>query len=179
MLEGKLVRLRPVEREDLPNYIQWVNDPDVLAYFGTYLPYNMDREIAWFEGMNQDASVINFAIEYEGRHVGGCGLLNINHRNQSAEAGLFIGDKDMWDKGLGRDALRILLDYGFDQLNFHRIYLRVFAENGRAMHVYEKVGFVHEGRFREAEWRHGRWHDMLFMSVLRHEWYARRKAQAE
>jgi len=170
MLQGKLVRLRPVERGDLPNDLLWVNDPDVLAYFGSYLPYNMPKEEAWFESMSKAKDVINFAIEYESRHVGGCGFLNIEHRNQSAEIGLFIGDKSVWDKGLGQDTLRTMLDYGFDQLNFHRIYLRVFAENARAVHAYEKVGFVHEGSFREATWRHGRWHDMLFMSVLRREW---------
>ena len=178
MLQGKLVRLRPIEREDLPRYIQWVNDPEILAYFGTYLPYNLAKEEAWFDGMNKDASVINFAIEYEGRHVGGCGFIGIDHRNQSAEVGLFIGDKDLWDRGLGQDALRTMLDYGFDQLNFHRIYLRVFAENARGVHAYEKIGFVHEGRFRETNWRHGRWQDMLVMSILRREWYAKRDAQA-
>jgi len=178
MLQGKLVRLRANEREDLPNYLRWVNDPDILLYFGTYLPYNMDKEVAWFEHMNQDDSVINFAIEYEGQHVGGCGLLKINHRNQSAEVGLFIGEKSLWDKGLGQDTLRTLLDYGFDQLNLHRIYLRVIAENARGVHAYEKVGFVHEGRLREDVWRHGHWQDMLIMSVLRHEWYAKREEAA-
>ena len=170
MLHGELVRLRPIEREDLPNYLRWINDPDVLAYFGTYLPYNMVKEESWFERMNQDASVLNFAIEYEGQHVGGCGFVNINHRHQSSEVGLFIGEKSFWDKGLGQDTLRVMLDYGFDFLNLHRIYLRVFVENERGVHAYEKVGFVHEGRFREAEWRHGRWQDMLIMSVLRPEW---------
>ena len=71
-----------------------------------------------------------------------------------------------------------MLDYGFDQLNFHRIYLRVFAENIRGVHAYEKIGFVHEGRFRETNWRHGRWQDLLVMSILRREWYAERDAQA-
>ena len=178
MLQGKLVRLRPIEREDLTNYLQWVNDTEVMAYFGPYLPYNMVKEEAWFEQMSTARDVINFAIEYEGRHVGGCGFIGINHRNQSAEVGLFVGDKRMWDKGLGQDTLRTMLDYGFDHLNFHRIYLRVFAENARAVHAYEKIGFVHEGRFREDQWRHGRWQDMLFMSVLRHEWFEKREARA-
>ena len=81
-----------------------------------------------------------------------------------------MGIAFVWDQGLGQDTLRAMLDYGFDHLNFHRIYLRVFAENARAIHAYEKVGFVHEGRFREDNWRHGRWQDTLFMSVLRREW---------
>jgi len=170
MLQGNLALLRPVEKEDLPRYIRWLSDTDVLAYFGSYLPFTIVNEETWYESMSKDQSVINFAITYEGRHVGGCGFSNINYRQQSAEVGLFIGEKEVWDKGLGQDTLRTMLTYGFDQLNLHRIYLRVFAENKRAIHAYEKVGFVHEANLREAEWRHGRWQDMLYMSVLRREW---------
>lgn len=64
--------------------------------------------------------------------------------------------------------LALLRPVGKEDL--HRIYLCVFAENKRAIHAYEKVGFVHEANLREAEWRHGRWQDMLYMSVLRREW---------
>ena len=101
MLNGKLVSLRPVEREDLPNYIQWVNDPEVLAYFGTYLPYNLAKEEAWFDGMNKDASVINFAIEYEGRHVGGCGFIGIDHRNQVSRGGVVHRRQEPLGQGPG------------------------------------------------------------------------------
>jgi RimJ/RimL family protein N-acetyltransferase len=170
MLQGERVRLRPIERDDLPNYVVWINDPDVLAYFGTYLPMNLAQETAWFESMLNDPNVLNFAIEYEGRHVGGAGFNGIRWRHQSAEVGLFIGEKALWGRGLGQDTLRTLLDYGFNQLNFHRIYLRVFAEHARAVRSYEALGFVHEGRLRQAEWRHGRWQDILIMSILRHEW---------
>jgi len=127
------------------------------------------QEQVWYEAQNKDSSVINFAAEYEDQHIGGGGFCNINHASQNAEVGLFIGEKSLWDQGLGQDMLTTLVAYGFDYLNLHRIYLRVFGENQRAIHAYEQVGFVREGRFREAEWRHGRWHDILFMSILRHE----------
>lgn len=170
MLQGKRVVLRPIEREHLPNYVRWFADPDVLTYFGPYLPMNLAQEEAWYEGQNVDPSRLNFAVEMDGQHIGGAGFAFVDHRSQHAEVGLFIGEKALWDQGLGQDILTTLVTYGFEQLNLHRIYLRVFAENARAIHAYEKVGFVHEGRFRESEWRHGRWHDMLFMSILRREW---------
>jgi RimJ/RimL family protein N-acetyltransferase len=170
MLRGDRIMLRPIEPEHLPNYVRWFADPEVLTYFGPYRPMNAAAEQAWFEAQNKDQSVVNFACEFEGRHIGGCGLIRINHPQQNAEVGLFIGEKALWGQGLGKDMLRTIVSYGFDYLNLHRIYLRVFAGNERAIHAYEEVGFVHEGRFREAEWRHGRWHDMLFMSILRHEW---------
>ncbi len=178
MLRGKHVILRPIEPADLPNYVRWFADLDVLAYFGSYRPYNLAQEQAWYQGQNQNPNNINFAMEFEGRHVGGCGFANLDGPNQHAEVGLFIGEKTLWDQGLGKDALTTLLNYGFDFLNLHRIYLRVLADNLRAVHAYKQVGFVHEGRFREAEWRHGRWLDVLYMSVLRAEWVNRREASS-
>ena len=85
--------------------------------------------------------------------------------------GLFIGVPELWDQGLGHDVLETLVRYGFEQLNLNRVYLKVFAQNKRAVHLYEKVGFLHEGRWRQAEYRHGRYHDMLWMSILRDEWH--------
>jgi len=170
MLHGELVVLRAIERDDLPNYVRWFNDEQVLRYFGLYRPMTLLHEERWYEAMVDNAAMCTFAVEYEGRHVGGAGLDHIDGKNACAEAGLVIGEPDLWDQGLGGDVLRTLLRYGFEQLNLNRIYLRVFADNERAVHLYEKIGFQHEGRWREAEFRHGRYHDMLWMSVLHHEW---------
>jgi RimJ/RimL family protein N-acetyltransferase len=173
MLKGRRVVLRPIEPEHLAVYVRWFTDVEVLEYLGHFRPMNQAQEQAWYERQNQDPDSINFAVELDGRHIGGTGLHLHDHKNQSAEVGLFIGEKDLWNQGLGQDILATIVDYGFANLNLHRIYLRVFAENARAIHAYEKVGFVHEGRFREAEWRHGRWHDTVFMSILSQEWKAR------
>jgi len=173
MLCGQRVVLRPIEPEHLPNYVRWFADPEVLAYFGPYRPMNAAQEKDWYEQQNRDRSMVNFAIEYDGRHIGGCGFGRLDHANQNAEVGLVIGEKSLWNQGLGKEVLATIVAYGFDYLNLHRIYLRVFAQNQRAIHAYEQVGFVHEGRFREAEWRHGQWQDMLYMSILRQEWRGR------
>jgi diamine N-acetyltransferase len=170
MIKGKRVSLRAIERDDLPRYVEWFNDPSVVEYFGQVFPFSLAEEEAWYENMLQDRSVRNFAIELEGRHVGGGGFNRIDPRNASAEVGLFIGLPELWDQGLGFDALSTLVRFGFEQMNLNRIGLRVFAENERAVHLYEKAGFQHEGRWRQAEYRYGRYHDLLWMSVLREEW---------
>lgn len=170
MIQGERIVLRAIEREDLPNYVQWLNDPTVLEHFGHFLPLSLAPEEQWYEAMLKDSNVRNFAIEFEGRHVGGAGFNNIDGRNANAEVGLFVGLPELWDRGLGHDVLRTLLRFGFEQMNLHRIYLRVFAKNERAVHLYEKVGFQHEGRWREAEFRHGRYQDIMWMSILREEW---------
>jgi RimJ/RimL family protein N-acetyltransferase len=170
VIYGERVVLRAIEREDLPNYVQWLNDPRVLEYFGRVVPLSLTQEEQWYEGMLQDSSVRNFAVEYEGRHIGGAGFSHIDPRNRTAEVGLFIGIPELWDQGLGRDILRTLVHFGFEQMNLNRIYLRLFAGNERGIHLYEEVGFEHEGRWRQAEYRRGRYHDLLWMGILRKEW---------
>ncbi len=170
MIGGERVLLRAIERDDLPRYVEWFNDPTVLEYFGRYQPMSLAKEEKWYEQQLEDSSTLNFAVELEGRHVGGGGFCNIDGRNARAEVGLFVGLPELWDQGLGYDVLNTLLRYGFEQLNLHRIHLRVFADNERAVHLYEKLGFQHEGRWRDAEFRNGRYRDMLWMSILRPEW---------
>jgi RimJ/RimL family protein N-acetyltransferase len=170
MLQGDLIVLRAVERDDLPNFVRWLNDETVLEYFGQILPLSLEQEEQWYEGTLQASSVCAFSVEFEGQHVGGAGLNQIQARHRSAEVGLFIGVPGLWDRGLGSDVMRALLHYGFQQLNLHRIYLRVFSENRRAVHLYEKLGFQHEGLWRQAEFRSGCYHDILWMSLLRNEW---------
>jgi len=77
-----------------------------------------------------------------------------------------IGDKSYWNQGYGTEALRLLLRVGFETLNLHRIFLRVYETNPRAIRAYEKAGFVQEGRQRQAEFKDGRYIDVLVMSML-------------
>jgi RimJ/RimL family protein N-acetyltransferase len=170
VIPGKRIILCAIEREHLPNYVQWLNDPKVLEYFGDYVPLSSVQETKWYEAMLEDQTARAFSIEFEGRHIGGAGFSQIDRRNASAEIGLFIGLPELWDQGLGSDALRALVRFGFEQMNLHRIYLRVFDGNERAIHLYEKAGFRPEGRWRQAEFRHGRYHDLQWMSMLRDEW---------
>jgi RimJ/RimL family protein N-acetyltransferase len=170
MIYGDRVILRAVEREDLPDYVQWLNDPAVLEYFANQVPLSRAQEEKWYDDMLQDPSFQAFSIEFEGQHVGGAGFSNIDGRNARAEVGLFIGLPEMWDRGLGFDVLKTLVQFGFEQMNLNRIHLQVFAGNQRGIHLYEKAGFRHEGCWRQAEFRHGRYHDLLWMSILREEW---------
>ena len=170
MIYGDRIILRAVEREDLPDYVRWLNDPAVLEYFGNHVPLSLVQEEKWYDDMLRDPSFQAFAVEREGQHVGGAGLSHIDGRNAKAEIGLFIGPPEMWDRGLGFDVLKALVRFGFEQMNLNRIHLRVFAANQRAIHLYEKAGFRHEGCWRQAEFRHGRYHDLLWMSILREEW---------
>jgi RimJ/RimL family protein N-acetyltransferase len=175
MFYGKRIRLRRDERSDLPQFVAWLNDPEVRRFLLVDLPISQANEEGWFENMlKRPPEEQPFAIEIkEGdgwRIIGNCGFFDVGQRTHSAEVGIMIGDKSYWNKGYGTEVMRTLLRIGFETLNLNRIFLRVDADNKGGIRAYEKAGFVHEGAFRQGTYREGHYVDMLFMSVLRSEW---------
>ncbi|HTX93221.1 MAG TPA: GNAT family protein [Anaerolineales bacterium] len=180
MIYGDRTRLRRDERSDIPRFLEWLNDPEAVQYLGVLnLPMSMANEEEWFEHMlGLPRQEQPFAIEIREpspsgeswRLIGNCGFMDFNQVVHSAEVGIFIGDKSYWNKGYGTEVMRLLLQVGFGTLNLNRIFLRVDQANLGGIHAYEKAGFVHEGRMREAAFRNGQYSDMLLMSVLRSEW---------
>jgi len=175
MLIGKNIRLRADERADLPKFVEWLNDPEVYRFLSVRLPISQAGEEHWFEDMLKHSPEEQpLAIEIrEGkgwRMIGNCGFFDLNWRSRSAEVGIFIGDKSCWNKGYGTEVMQLLLCHAFETMNLNRVYLRVDAENVGGIKAYEKAGFVHEARLREADFRDGRYCDDLLMSVLRSEW---------
>jgi diamine N-acetyltransferase len=175
MIYGERIRLRAVERIDLPRFVEWLNDPEITAGLSMYLPLSQADEESWFDQMRkQPADQHPLMIEVHSQDnwtpVGDCGFNAIDYHNRSGEIGIFIGQKDLWDQGYGTESIRLLLKHGFNSLNLHRIFLRVFETNKRAIRSYEKAGFIHEGRLRQAQFRNGNYVDVILMSVLKPEW---------
>ena len=175
MIYGDRIRFRHAERVDLPQFVAWLNDPEVRQGLAMHLPMSQANEEEWFENMlKRPKDEQPFVIEMKSGEgwevIGTCGMHAFDWRNRSAELGIVIGEKRYWNQGYGTETMRLLLRHGFDTLNLHRLFLRVFENNPRAMRAYEKAGFVHEGRMRQAEFSNGEYVDVLFMSVLRPEW---------
>jgi diamine N-acetyltransferase len=175
IIYGERVRLRAVERSDIPKYYDWVNDPEVTRGLSLYLPMSNADEEKWFErALEGDPNEKPLAIEVkdgEGwKLIGNCGLFGIEWVNRSAELGILIGDKSAWNNGFGTETMVLLLRHGFETLNLNRLFLRVYGANVRAVRAYQKAGFIEEGRMREAVFKNGRYDDIIIMSVLRSEW---------
>lgn len=182
MIYGKRVRLRGVERSDIPLFYEWLNDPEVTEGLSLYLPLSMDDEEKWFERVtHMEDHEKPLAIELKDgdgwRLIGNSGFFHLEWTNRCAEFGIFIGNKTVWNKGFGTEAVELILKHGFETLNLHRIYLQVYSTNPRARRSYEKAGFVPEGILREAVYRHGKYADIHIMSVLRSEWDAKREGK--
>ncbi|CAN5672716.1 MAG: GNAT family N-acetyltransferase [Rubrobacteraceae bacterium] len=174
MLLGEKVALRPIFRDDLPRFLSFFNDIEVeLAGGGDPPTPKTLKEVEKFfdvDADKPDPSKTNFAIEADGKLVGFCGLFEIDETSRTCELGIFIGDKEFWGHGYGRDAVRLLLDYAFRLRNFRRMWLEVHSENERGIRAYKSCGFIEEGRLREHTWLDGRYVDMVLMGVLRDEW---------
>ena len=108
----------------------------------------------------------------ENRLIGFAALFSVT-RFQSAMMAIGIGEADYRGKGYGSEALRLLLAYGFREMNLHRIGLNVFAYNTAAIKSYERVGFVLEGKRRESIKRDGERFDELQYGILYEEWAER------
>ncbi len=109
--------------------------------------------------------------------IGGVGLFIASWTHAEAWMGISIGERDYWGRGFGSDAVRLVVQYGFLELNLRRVSLGLHAYNERARKSYEKVGFVMEGRMRGEGWRDGVHYDSLWMGILREEWLAQSGAR--
>ncbi len=169
--EGRLVRLRAREVDDLERYHRWLNDPELTQYIMMRYPISLSQERSYLESLGPTSfDDAPFSIEtLTGEHIGSCALHRGSPEDRSASLGIFVGEKELWSGGYGTDAMRVLCRFGFEHMNLERIELQVFVDNPRARRVYEKVGFREEGCRRHADYRYGRYRDIVVMGLLRDE----------
>ncbi|MEV5499525.1 GNAT family protein [Nonomuraea fuscirosea] len=170
MLVGDVVRLRPFEPEEARAIWRWQSDPEVTQWLSDDYPeslaYRMARVAGWKPNSYED---VRLGIERpaDGRLIGLARLRGAEPQTGHAEFGLYIGEKDCQGRGYGTEAARLMCSYGFARMRLHRITLWVVEANVSAIHCYKKVGFVEEGRAREAfRDREGHWHDKVLMGLL-------------
>jgi RimJ/RimL family protein N-acetyltransferase len=176
MLKGKLVLLRPVQKSDIAYFLKWFNDPEVTQYLAMYLPITEMAEQKFIEDLatSRSATVAYFVMEAnngeQSKPIGTIALGNINAKDHSASLGLAIGDKQYWSRGYGTEAASLIIRYGFEQLNLHRISSSAWSFNERSIRLHLKLGFREEGRRIESVYRNGSFCDEVMFGLLRQEW---------
>lgn len=103
----------------------------------------------------------------DGAFLGEVVINDFDCDNESASYRISLAGPDVFGRGYGSEATRLVIDYALDQVGLHRLSLEVFDHNPRARRVYEKCGFALEGRLRDALLWEGRRYDSLIMAVLR------------
>lgn len=170
MLKGDLVTLRPVEPGDYDRLTAFSNDLELELVAGATPPRPRSRAaVARFWDGAEERDDVAFAIIADGALIGLCSLHRIDRISQTAELGITIGDRQYCGRGYGRNAIRLLVDYGFRMHNLHKIWLSVHATNPRAIRAYEAVGFVEEGRQRAHVYANGEYVDLVLMGLIKHK----------
>jgi len=175
MITGKNVRLRAMQRSDLPLFVRWFADPDVREYLMVHALYSLDTEEAWYENMRKRPTeehpmMIEILVDSGWQPVGDITLIEIDWINRQAEVGVMIGEKTYWNRGFGTQAMQLMLHYAFDIINLNRVSLKVYEPNIRGIRCYEKAGFIKEGCLREAQYLNGKYVNVWMMGILKSEW---------
>jgi len=174
MINGKNISLRGLELTDVQELMKHWNRKEVKQFLLTMSPHSKEEEVEWikstWERRKKGESYI-FAIEHIGeqRYIGNIELNITDQISRRGEIGIVIFNSDFWSKGYGSEALKLLLDFGFKELNLNSIELQVFETNPRAIKCYSNVGFKEVGRRRKARFFEGKYIDLLLMDILRQE----------
>lgn len=166
------VLLRKPEPHDVEALYAWKNDPAVASMLvGFTTGYTRADLTKWVDFHRSAADEAFFMIvrRTDDRAIGHVALYQINHRTGVGDFAILLGDRSMWGKGIGRACTRFMCDYGFTQLNLRRITLGVLATNERAHKLYRSLGFVEEGRLRQAQFKDGAFVDVILMAMFREE----------
>ncbi len=177
LFQGKKVRLTCLTKEDAPTLAQWTLDSGYLRLQDTDIAAleTVEKAAAFVDRENESSTAYLFAIRRSSDDalIGTIGLFDVAWGSRTAWVGVGIGRREDWGKGYGSEAMELVTQYAFDELNLHRLQLTVIDYNPRAIAMYEKLGFVREGNYREFVERDGARHDLLLYGLLRPEWRKR------
>ncbi|MGO4374352.1 GNAT family N-acetyltransferase, partial [Paenibacillus sp. MCAF20] len=179
MLDGQVVGLRAIEREDLNQLMAWRNKPQFRRYFREYRELNSDNQNQWYEKfVLSDRNTVMFAITElsTGRLLGACGLCYIDWVNRSADFSIYIGADELYiDEIYADDAAKVMMAYGFDELGLHRLWGEIYEFDVPKQKFFGRIGFKEDGRLRDTHWAEGIWHASIYYSCLINEYNNRGK----
>jgi [ribosomal protein S5]-alanine N-acetyltransferase len=170
-LSSENIYLRLLTLSDVnENYLSWLQDDEVMAGIAT-TGYTLDNLKAYVESRIQNPSTVFLAIcdRESNKHIGNVKLDFYDEKANVSELGLLIGDKNYWGKGIGFEACRLIMTYGFNEKKLRKIYLAVYENNPLAKKLYEKLGFVLEGTLRKHVAVKGQYFDKYLMGIFKEE----------
>jgi RimJ/RimL family protein N-acetyltransferase len=171
---GKKVRLRSIEREDLPLIQKWGNDSEIQYLLGGWhFPTNSEDVSKWFNGISIQSLNQRFAIETDDFGlIGTANIVDIDWKNRNAFHGMMLGDKDIRGKGYGVDTVMAIMKYAFEEMGLERLDGSMISYNEASLRMYiGKCGWVEEGRQRNWYFRKNRYWDRILVGVTRDNYF--------
>jgi len=169
MIKGQKTYLRAIEEGDLKQLLEWRNKPNLRKYFREYRELSWDQQIWWYENIVlKDDKVRMFSIlDHNKNLLGACGLCYINWVDRNADFSIYLGADDLYiDDIFAIDAAKSMINYGFEELNLHRLWAEIYDFDEAKTKMFNALDFELDGRHRETHWTDGKWCDSLFFSLL-------------
>ena len=161
------ISYRQIERWDLKLLRDWRNLDEIRSRTREYRLLNMVNQEDWFESMSRNRSNEMYLISLDFISVGVCGLCNIDWVNRNAEVSVYIGAEYARRGGIGTAALKMLERKAFDEFNLHKLWAEIYSNNPISVALFEKCGYVEEGRLKEQVFKGGQYLDSVFFSLYR------------
>lgn len=171
IIYGKKINLKNIEIADTDDIVRWRNNDNVRKYFINQTLFTKESHLKWMEDYVSTGKAYQFIIlEKESNiSIGSVYLRDVDRTHKKAEFGIFIGEDKYRGSGIGIEATKLILEYGFNELDLNKIFLRVLTNNYKAIKSYLNVGFKYEGYFREDVCVNSKYFDVIFMGILRDE----------
>ncbi|TNE87585.1 MAG: N-acetyltransferase [Deltaproteobacteria bacterium] len=167
-MPGTELGLRPIRPEDVDHIMQWINDPAVTRNFAHMsAQITREQELAWLEHViASDTDRLYAVVDADGAYLGNAGVHKIYWPARNGRLGLVLGAAGARGRGLGTQAMRLLVELALTELNLHKVWLVHYRSNERMAHIAAKLGFTQEGVLRDEYFHAGGFHDMVRWSLL-------------
>jgi RimJ/RimL family protein N-acetyltransferase len=171
-LRGKNVLLRPMLASDMPRQRAFFQDAELAELDSSSPQAYADINVEEFfqTRLVSDGERAFFAIEVRGEYVGYGGLMNLKNSKKVFELGIVIGDRRYWNRGYGKEIVKLLLQHGFCELDGRKIELTTHQRNERALACFSACGFTEDHRIHGVTKFDGQYVDMIEMSITREMW---------
>lgn len=169
-LYGKKIHLKNIEEKDIEQLLVLENEPIVRLFGDDDIPYPVTKEsLTKFIHLKVPNHTFGIFDNESKELVGNIAIFDVNQVHLHCEFSIMIGDS--WQgNGFGKEAIHLIVDFIFNYLPSNKIKLQVFSFNEKAIHLYKKCGFKHEGTLREELFRFGKFQNIENFSLLRSEW---------
>lgn len=166
------VKLRPLEREDLEFVHKLNNNAKIMNYWFEE-PYEAFVELRdLYDKHIHDQGERRFIVQRQDEMLGLVEIVEIDYIHRRAEFQIII-DPKFQGKGFAYITTRLAMDYAFSVLNMHKLYLVVDSTNDKAIHIYQKVGFMIEGKLIDEFFIKGKYHDALRMCIFQDQYFGK------